>query len=280
MFTKLWQLINGYKTKAGAALSMISGALLVINQYSVMLPPAWVATALGSSLGVLLTGIVHKFVKLENASNELKPFIAALTPIIEGMAPIVKQAVTDIKAPIVAEPPKPGTAGHINVLVLLVTAALMCFILPYVQADDVSTPQQPKAWFHVGSIQGWYPLQQTDLDPALQGISSGNEYVGAKFKLVSWPPTPIELSWITLPENFASINYGAITSHLGNGDFYGSVSITPFQVASNGASFLSYISIGYLQDYHNHKNDEAIIGTSIPLGDIGAAFTQFLGLTQ
>ena len=275
MFKKLWELVNGFKMKTGGVGALISGALMYYNHLQGIMPPEWTTALMSCSTVLTLIGAGHKLIKIEQDSKALLPILSQLKPIIQSAIPVADKIISDAGEP--AQPSKP--AGFISIkalLGLLIISMLIWAAIP-VFADDVSTPENPQVWFQGLGIQGWHILQRTDVD-YLRGTTSQNDYVGAKCKFLSWPSDPIDLKYITLPEEFLSLNYGGITSHLGNGDFYGSISITPFQVATNGASFLSYISIGRLSDFRDHSNDEWIIGTSIPLGDMRKAITGLFGL--
>ena len=266
------KLLDGKKSVAGLALCAVSVIATWLNVHHVIawVQPDWLMSVGQGLLGI---GLIHKLEKLKSDIAPLQPLINQIAPVLSQIVPVVKQIATDVKTPI--DNSKGGMTMK-SILGLLLVSALLWLAIP-AHADDVSTPSNPQVWFQGFGIQGWHILQRTDVD-YLRGTTSNNDYIGAKCKFLSWPSDSIDLKYITLPEEFLSLNYGGITSHVGNGDFYGSISITPFQVATNGASFLSYISFGYLSDFRDHSNDEWIIGTSIPLGDMRKAITGLFGL--
>lgn len=234
---------------------------------------AWIAPdwLLPTGQGLLSVGLIHKL-------SKLKGDIAILKPLIEPLVPALGQLVKDAKVPVEAETTAPGAA---KTLLLVLALGLVFTMTPRLYAADniggfepadtytpASTPATPRGWLELGPVKGWWPWQKVEFNPYVHGTKTGIDYIGADWGVLTTPQKPIDLSWITIPPDFARLNLGVITSEQASGAWYGSVSINLLQIVTHGPTFFSYIGAGYMIDTHDRDNNQWVIATSIPLESI------------
>lgn len=246
--------LNGKKTIIGIVLTFILLMLpyLAIPQVHAILVTyaMFYQIALKMSAGLIGVGVWHKLVKLTNllggAADVDKP-----DPAGEG-AQSGSPASSD-----------PGTVAKL-LLIGLIAASLLSFgAMERCRADSISTPEAPAAFYHIGLVDGWLPLQHVDFAPylsALNGTGKISDAVGADMKLLAFPRT----AWQGIPADFFAANFGAATSSQLNGMAYGSVSFNVLQVITQAPTFLSYVSFGYSRDFATN-NSYLVIGTAIPI---------------
>ena len=179
-----------------------------------------------------------------------------------------KQGVDDADIqvlPAAAAPAPSGSSVSVPIqtaakalIVALGVMALLSGGVRNVMAD--SAPATPAAFWSLGQLQGWYPLQHVDAIPYLDSITTGDKMIGADTKLATFPAK----QYGVIPPAFANLNVGAITSLKANGMPYASISLNIWEIKTLSGGSISYISLGYGHDFKINQ-DHFLIGTNISL---------------